>query len=222
MLRVEGVPIAHIVDDPIGDVLDRQHQIHKARRDRAQRHLGETRPRHIRALRDGQSTILLDRLETQGAVAAAAGKHDADCMLRLVLGQRAEEEVDRGPLVIRCGGVPKAKPASADGQDRAGRENIDMLRFDHFAVPCVDDRHFGSAADDLGQHALAIGRKVGHDHKAHAVIGRHGLEEPLQRLDATRRGTDPDDRKIGHHGFSPRSAPIVINGGSIVSYKALL
>ena len=36
----------------------------------------------------------------------------------------------------------------------------------------------------------------------------HAFEELLQRLHATSRGTDADDRKIGDHGSSPRAAPI--------------
>ena len=43
-----------------------------------------------------------------------------------------------------------------------------------------------------------------HDHKGHAVIGWHSLEERFQRLDAARRGTDADDGKIGRHRVLPQ------------------
>ena len=47
------------------------------------------------ALRQGQPAALLDRLEAERAVAAAAGEDDADGALALVVGEAAEEQVDR-------------------------------------------------------------------------------------------------------------------------------
>jgi hypothetical protein len=41
---VEGAPIADISDDPLGNILDRELQINKARSHRARWHLGEARP----------------------------------------------------------------------------------------------------------------------------------------------------------------------------------
>jgi hypothetical protein len=140
-----------IGDDPVGDFLDRQHQIDKPGRHRVGRHVGKPGPRQVRALSDGQPAVLLDGLETKRPVAAAAGQHDADCALSLVLGKRGEEDIDRGPFTMRRRNVPKAEPTGADGQGRAGRENIDVLRFDRLAVSCVDDGHAADAADDLGQ-----------------------------------------------------------------------
>jgi hypothetical protein len=68
-----------------------------------------------------------------------------------------------------------------------------------------------------------LGGRLGHNHKAHAVIGRHGLEESLQRLDTTRRGTQADDKTIGHHTALPCVLLLfTIRGRSIVGYKKLM
>jgi len=203
-LRFESAPITDIVDDPLGDFLDRQHQIDEARRHRVGRHVRETGPRQVRALGDGQPAVLLDRLETKRPVAAAAGQHDTNCALSVIFGKGGEEHIDRRPFTIPSRELPKTEPPRADGQDRAGRENIDMVRFDQLTVPCVDYRHMASAADDLGQQAIAVRREVGDDHKSHAVVRRHGSEECLQRLDPARRGADADDGKMRRHSSDPQ------------------
>src|SRR5580704_184790 len=97
-LRVEDAPISHISEDPLGNLLDRQQQIDKPGRDCVLRHLGEARPRQVRALGYGQPATFLDRLEAKGAVAATAREHNADRTLFLILGERLEKDVDRGPL----------------------------------------------------------------------------------------------------------------------------
>ena len=194
--RIKSGPIADIGDDPLGDFLDRQHQIDKPRRHRVGRHVGEARPCHVRALGDRQPPVLLDRLEAERPVAAAAGEHDTDRVLSLVLGERGEEHVYRGAFMVRNPGVPKTEPPLLDSQDRAGWQNVDMLRFDRLVVSCVDHRHLGSAAEDLGQQAVAVRRQVGNDDKGHAVLGRHGPEKSFQRLYPARRGTDAHDRKM--------------------------
>jgi hypothetical protein len=204
MFRIESGPIADIADDPVGDFLDGQHQIDKARCNRVGRHFGKAGPGKVRALGDGQPAVLLDRLETKRPVAAAAGQHDANCALSLIFGKGGEEHIDRRPFTFPSREVPKTEPPRADGQARAGWENIDMLRFDRLTVSCVGYRHLASSADDLGQHAIAVRREVGDDHKAHAVVRRHGSEECLQRLDPTGRGTDAHDRKMRRHGSDPR------------------
>ena len=51
-----------------------------------------------------------------------------------------------------------------------------MLRFDRLVVSCVDHRHLGGAAEDLGQQAVAVRRQVGDDDKGHAVSAGTALK----------------------------------------------
>jgi hypothetical protein len=155
-------------------------------------------------LGDRQPSVLLERLETERPVAAAAGEHDTYRVLSVVLGEGGEEHIYRGAFTLRNPGVPKAEPPLIDSQDRGGWQNVDMLRFDRLVVSCVDHRHSGSAPKDLGQQAVVVWRQVGDDHKGHAVLGRHGSKKSLQRLDPAGRGTDAHDRKMRRHGSDPR------------------
>ena len=126
---------------------------------------------------NGQSALFLDRFEAEGSIAAAAREQDADRTLPLVFRQRAEEQIDRVSLAIDAAGLAKAQPALLNGQDRAGGEDIDMLRLYGFAVARGRHQHPGCAADDLGQHAFTAGIEMRNNHNRHAVILRHGLEK---------------------------------------------
>src|SRR5215472_17190905 len=76
------------------------------------------------------------------------GKHDADRMLSLVLGKRIEKDVDRRPLAIRRAGAAEPQTSLANGQDRARRQDIDMLRLDPLAILGVDAACRGANPDD--------------------------------------------------------------------------
>ena len=71
--------------------------------------------------------------------------------------------------------------------------HVDPVRLDPVSIRRLGHRHRGPSGDDLGQRALVIGRHVQDDHKPHAAVGRHGLEEQPERLDAPSRGADADD-----------------------------
>jgi hypothetical protein len=150
----------------------------------------------------GQPAIFLDRLEAQGAVAAAARKHNADRTLSLIFGERLEKDVDGGSLVIGSPSAVQREPTLVDGQGRVRRQNMNLLWLNHLAVSGVEDRHRRGAAEYLGQHAFVAGGKVSHNDKGRAALGRHSLEELLQCLDAARRGADADNGQMGCHAFT--------------------
>ena len=80
--------------------------VHQAGGDGAARHaviLGG-----VGVLGHDHAALALDGPHAQGAVAAGARKHDADGPLALVLGQGAEEEVDRQTLAAGRSTVPAA------------------------------------------------------------------------------------------------------------------
>ena len=131
-----------------------------------------------------------------------------NCALSLIFGKGGEEDIDRRPLSLPSREVPKTEPPRADVQGRAGRKNIDMLRFDPLTVSCVDYRHTASAADDLGQQAIAVRREVGDNHKSDAVVRRHGSEERFQRLYPARRSADADDGKMRRHSSDPQTSTL--------------
>ena len=52
-------------------------------------------------LSKGDAAPLLDRLDAERAVGIAAGHHDPDGVFALILGQRAEEDVNRLALTVK-------------------------------------------------------------------------------------------------------------------------
>jgi hypothetical protein len=107
-------------------------------------------------------------------------------MLGLVFGERIEEYIDRRPFPVHGCGAAKTEPTLANGEDRARRQNIDMLRLNPLAVPGFDNWHLGGAAEDLGQHALAVRRQMGDDHKGEPIASGDGPEELFECLDPAR------------------------------------
>ena len=126
-------------------------------------------------------------------------KHNPNRMLGLIRGERSEEHIDWRPLAVGRSSAPETEPPVANGQDRARRQNIDMLRLDPLAILGFDDRHPRGAAEDLGKHAVAVRRQMSDDHEGQAAICRNGFEKFLQRLDSARRGADTDDRESRRH-----------------------
>ena len=112
------VGVADHLDQRLGDLLGREHEIDDAGADRVLRHAGMGRG--CRILRDRDAALGLDEAQTQRAVGSGARKDDADRALLLVLGQGAEEDVDRAPLGRAAPGAcsDARRRRSGSGTDR--------------------------------------------------------------------------------------------------------
>ncbi len=193
---VAHLPVALVVQQGGGHVLDREHVVHEAAGRGALRHAALGVVVEL-GLAEGQAAGLLDFRDAQGAVAAEPGQDDADRVLALVLRQRGEEGVDRGAPGggRRRAGNPEA--AAADRQDGVRRDDVDLVRAEDRAVLGEAHRHARVAADDGGQGAFVLGIKVLDQHEGHAGVGRHGREERLVGVQAAGRGAD------AHHQAAP-------------------
>jgi len=78
-----------------------------------------------------------------------------------------------------------------------------MLRLNEFALARMHHRHLGRAAEDLGQHAFAVGIEMSNHHERQAIVLRHGPKKRFERLDAARRSADADDPTIRCHNLYP-------------------
>ncbi len=106
---VRGDQVAH----PFG----RLAEINEAGPQRAERHVGGLGAVAIRGLGQGQATVLLDRLDADGAVAVAAGQYHTDRTLALVEGQGGQEDVDRLGLAARRAERRQCQPPARDAHD---------------------------------------------------------------------------------------------------------
>ena len=114
--------------------------------------------------------MLLDRLDTKRAVAAAARQHDADRVLTAILRQRRKEYVDGRPLAHLPAALAQAKASVLDGQDCRRRQDIYPIRLDRVAVLRRCDRHARMMADDLHKPALALWVQMGYHDKGQAAV----------------------------------------------------
>ena len=114
------------------------------------------------------------------------GQDDANGVLAKVRSQAVEELVDRRRLARDIGRqMPQAQSAATQRPDMTWRDHIDAVRLDEVSVFSFRHWHSGPPGDDFRQHAFAVGGHVQRDDESHAAIGRHGLEEPPERLDAS-------------------------------------
>jgi hypothetical protein len=154
---------------------------------------------HPRELGGGQRLdeprprLLLDGAEAERPVGAHAGEDDADAALLLVLGERAEEEVDGEVEAARRHLREEVEHAMQDGHVLVRRDDVHAVALDLLAVLDLDHGHRRRALEQLHHRALVRRVEVLDDDVGHPAVGRHVLEELLERLEPAGRRADADD-----------------------------
>ncbi len=161
----EGVP--EIVDDLSGQLLRRGHQVGQPGLDGAPGHaveLGRGRLLHQR-----HSRLFLDGPQPHRAVRAHAGEDDADAALLPVLGQGAEEEIDRETQAAGRRRLEQVQHTVQNGHVLVGGDHIDAVRLDLHPVPDLENLHPGGALEQFGHDPLVGRVQVLDDDKGHAA-----------------------------------------------------
>jgi hypothetical protein len=154
---------------------------------------GELRRARLLDQRDAAGAV--DGAHSQGAVAAGARENDADRLVALVIGQGAQESVDRHALAawhLRHG---NPQLAVRDGHLTVGGNDVHAIGAHRHAIFGLDDRHRRRALQDLGQQAGMAGIEMRHQHESQAAVVWQMVKKLLERLQPAGRGTDADDRK---------------------------
>ena len=183
--------VLQIVDDPARQFLRRGDHVGQPGVDGAARHAVEL-GRGRRLYKDHPG-LLLDGPQAQRAVGAHPRQDDADAPGLAVIGQGAEEEIDRQAQAPGRRRFEQVQHPVQDGHVFVGRDHIDAVRCDLLAVPDLDDRHGGGALEQLHHDALVGRVQVLDDDKGHAAACRHVPQKQLQRLEPPGRGADADD-----------------------------
>jgi hypothetical protein len=177
-----------------GDRVGRQREVGPAAVDGAPGHPVELGGRGV--LREGDAADLLDRLEPERSVGAGARQHDADGARGLILGQGAEEVVDRQ---VRAP-APSIRDrhhlqgAVQDGQVGARGDDVHVVRLDAHPVLRGLHRGGGRAFEEAGEKAvLRVGQVLDDDHRRR--VQDQVLEEGRQRLHAPGRRAHADDEE---------------------------
>ncbi len=158
-------------------------------------------PRHRRIfgrlgiLRDRHAAHGFDLLGARRAVAAHARHDDANRPLALLLGQRAEEVVDR-PVVPRLGQRRAQMQLAVFNRERVPRPNdVHVVRFDGHAVFNLVHGHSRVLLQNAGHQAFAVRRQVLNEHKRDARVVGHDFEELDEGFQSAGRCADADYRK---------------------------
>ena len=176
-----------------GQFLHRGHDVGQPGVNGAARHAVELG--RGRLLHQHHARLFLDGPQPQRAVGAHAGKNHADAVLLPVLGQGAEEEINRQTQSARRRRFEQVQHPVQDGHVLVGRDHIDAVRLDPRAVLDLDDLHAGGALEQFGHDALVRRVQVLDDDKGHAAVLRHMPQKLLQGLQPAGGGADADDGK---------------------------
>ena len=134
-----------------------------------------------------------DGAQAQGAVGGGAGEDDADRAFGLIVGQGAQEAVDRHALAAHQFRHRELQHATEDRHLAVGRDDIDMVGCDHDLVECFEHRHGGRALQDFGEQADVARVEMRHQDEGHAAVGRAGAEEDLEGFKTPGGGADADN-----------------------------
>ena len=116
-------------------------------------------------LDDHQAAIFVDVADTTRAIGAGTRQDDAHGSVARVLGQRAEEDVNRqvqGGFMFLS---REPELALAEHHVHVGRDQVDGIALDWHAVLDPMDRQFGSAGQKLVHQALEVRREVLDEHE---------------------------------------------------------
>ena len=186
--------VLEIGDDLAGQLLRRGDDVGQPGVDGAAGHAVELG--RGRRLHEDHPGLFLDGPEAQRAVGAHAREDDADAPLLPVVGQGAEEEIDRQAQAPGRRRVEQVQHPVQDGHVLVGRDHVDVVRLDLHPVLDLDDRHGGGALEQLHHDALVRRVQVLDDDKGHAALLRHVAQEQLQRLQPAGGSADADDGEI--------------------------
>ena len=104
-------PLRRVFDKRFGNLGRRQHEVHRPGHDGAPRHA--VIAGLIRVLRDDESAIFLDGLQSKAAVRPGSGKDHADGALAVFLRQRMQQEVERQARAVTRLGCERRRAPSA-------------------------------------------------------------------------------------------------------------
>ena len=179
--RLDPGEMAQVMQQRLGHLLNRTDHIDHLRGDGILRHLRELGLAGF--LRHGQPALRLDRPHTLAAVRPRARQDDADGVVLLILGKRAQEQVEDG-LAALDRPVEKEPPVG-EGKVPIGRNDVDVVGLDQRLGGRFADRNRGARCQQR-HHQAFVGRvEMGNDDERRTGIGRHRCEQLLQRFQTT-------------------------------------
>ena len=194
------VAVLHVLDERFRHLLDGQDIVGQARGDGALGHAGVIG--RLGVLNHGHAARGLDRLEPQRPVRPGPAQDDADRFFQLIVGQRAQKEIDRCLPAAALHRPGQAEHAAGDGHVLVGRDDVDAVGLDGHALSGLDDRHGRVPGEQLDHQAFVRGVEVGDEDEGDTAVRGHGGEKLLEGVEPAGRSDQP-----GHGQFQSASFP---------------
>jgi len=182
-----------VVDDFLRHLVGKIDQVGRFGRDGALRHHVELG--RVRILHQRQAAGLLDRLQSQRAVAAHAGKHRADRQFPQLGRQAFKEGIDRQAVAAQLHRLAELEAAIGQAQFGVRWNNVNMIGPQFALVRDFHHRHAGGALQQFGQHGLVRRVQVLDHHIGNAAFLRDIGQEGNDGIEAACRRTDRHHRE---------------------------
>src|SRR6185312_5723497 len=181
------------VDQPLGEIEYRQHEVGDAGGDGASRHGGIFGL--VGFLYEDDAAGFLDGAHADGAVRSGAAQDYREAVAE-ALRHGTEEQIDRRALAARLVELQRRDLVIDHLQPPVGRNDVDVIGFKPVAAADLHYRHFGARREDL-RHLAAMSRiEMHHDDERGAGAVGQGGKEALQGLNAAGRSADGDDHRL--------------------------
>lgn len=194
------------------DLAEREHDVHQARGDRAERHpvvVGV-----VGRLHDREAALLSDRLHAERAVASGPAEDDAHGVSVVGAREGAKEVVDRGAVAAALLERRQAEVRVDRFEIGVRRDDVDAIRLERDGLLHGGHREANVRLEELGEVALVVGREM-HDHdEGEPAVLRQPGEEALERGEPACRRTDPHHREGGGRGHGRLAIGRVQSGPS--------
>jgi hypothetical protein len=132
---------------------------------------------------------------------AVPREDDADGLCRLILGQRAQEGINRHALPVRQLRHGEMQYPIQHAHLAVGRNDVDPIGFYPGLIEGLRHRHGSGALQDFRQHAFMAGVQMRHQHERHAGVYRACAEKPFEGFQPAGRSTYSDNGEVGDHRF---------------------
>ena len=121
-------------------------------------------------LGEGEAPGLFDGLHTLDPVRGGAGEDDPDGLAALFCRQGGQEDVHRQVAALGHIPISQVQGPIPDFHHLPGGQDIDVIGLRLRAVQDFRHRQHGGLAEDLGQHAVLLGRQMLQQDKGHARV----------------------------------------------------
>ncbi len=136
-----------------GDVSRAQYPIDATSFDGVPWHVRKSRG--VGSLREDDPTLVLDGLDTNGAIGVAARQHHTNRALGVCGGERLEQRINGEMTIVR--GPPGQMKTMVGHRERGiGRDDIDVIGLHDLDVERQADRYCRCLREDLGEQADVV------------------------------------------------------------------